>query len=102
MVLAVTVAELVRRHHRAVAGHAWRHGKRGARWPRGPAATGQGGARWQGREHRPLMFTRGAAAQQPAAPFTPVLLTARSKAAVSSTRSRVSRTRRCSSRTRTT
>ena len=30
MVLAVTVAELVRRHHRAMARHAWRHSKRGA------------------------------------------------------------------------
>ncbi len=30
MVLAVTAAELARRHHRAAAAHAWRHGRRGA------------------------------------------------------------------------
>ena len=30
IVVAVTVAELLRRHHRAMGRHAWRHGKRGA------------------------------------------------------------------------
>ena len=32
IVVAVTVAELARRHHRAAARHVWRHGKRGARF----------------------------------------------------------------------
>ena len=115
IVLAVTVAELLRRHHRAMARHAWRHSKRGALFAGHHAAPGRRGggrpfssppkaaARWQDREHRPLMFTRrGAAQPADGAEFTPVLLTARSKAAVSSTRSRVSRWPPCSSRTRTT
>ena len=75
IVLAVTVAELARRHHRAAARHAWRHSKRGARFAgrhgkRAAVAAGRrsragGGhlarkaaARWENREHRPLMFTR--------------------------------------------
>ena len=89
MVLAVTVAELARRHHRAVARHAWRHGKRGARfaghhtgrgarWLWGWLAS-KAAARWGSREHRPLMFTRASGPQpEPDGPFTPVLLTARS------------------------
>ena len=87
MVLAVTVAELARRHHRAAARHAWRHSKRGARfaghhtgrgarWLWGWLAS-KAAARWGSREHRPLMFTR-ASGPQPDGPFTPVLLTARS------------------------
>jgi len=91
IVLAVTVAELLRRHHQAVARHAWRHGKRGALFAaghgrRGALAAGRGArrggrsaagylaqkaaARWQNREHRPLMFGRtrpgGPAPQTPA------------------------------------
>ena len=89
MVLAVTVAELARRHHRAVAKHAWRHGKRGARfaghhtgrgasWLWGQLAS-KAATRWGSREHRPLMFTRASGPQpEPGGPFTPVLLTARS------------------------
>ena len=100
MVLAVTVAELTRRHHRAVAGHGWRHGKRGARfaghhtgraakftghqthrgasWLWGQLAS-KAATRWGSREHRPLMFTRASGPRpEPDGPFTPVLLTARS------------------------
>ena len=75
MVLAVTVAELARRHHRAAARHAWRHSKRGALFAgrhgkRAAAAAGhrsragsgylarKAAARWENRQHRPLMFTR--------------------------------------------
>ena len=79
MILAITAAELLRRHHRAVARHAARHGKRGALFAarhgrRGALAAGRGArrgsqsavgylarkaaARWQNREHRPLMFGR--------------------------------------------
>ena len=90
IVLAVTVAELLRRHHRAMGRHAWRHGKRGVLFARRRTRRGAGAAagylaakaaaRWQDREHRPLMFTRRGAAQQAGgAEFTPVLLTARSK-----------------------
>ena len=63
MVLAVTAAELARRHHRAAARHAWRHGQRGARFARrhtGRGArwlTARAADRWQHRQHRPLMFT---------------------------------------------
>ena len=89
VILAVTAAELLRRHHRALARHAARHGKRGALFAarhgrRGALAAGRGArrgsrsalgylaqkaaARWQNREHRPLMFTRhsGPAPQTPA------------------------------------
>ena len=76
---AITAAELLRRHHRALARHAARHGKRGALFAarhgrRGALAAARGArrgsqsaagyltrkaaARWQNREHRPLMFTR--------------------------------------------
>ena len=90
IVVAVTVAELLRRHHRAAARHAWRHGKRGVLFARRHTRRGAGAAggyltrkaaaRWQDREHRPLMFTRRAAAQPAGgAEFTPVVLTARSK-----------------------
>ena len=89
MVLAVTVAELARRYHRALARHAWRHGTRGARlaghhtgrgvsWLWGQMAS-KAATRWGSREHRPLMFTRASGPQPgPGGPFTPVLLTARS------------------------
>ena len=66
VVLAVVVAELTRRHHRTVAGHAIRHGKRGAvasaRHARRHGGTAlqwlvaKAAPRWESREHRPLMF----------------------------------------------
>ena len=66
--LAVVVAELTRRHHRTVAGHAIRHGKRGAvasaRHARRHGGTAlqwlmaKTAPRWEQREHRPLMFAR--------------------------------------------
>ena len=82
---AITAAELLRRHHRALARHAARHGKRGALFAarhgrRGALAAGRGArrgsrsaagyltrkaaARWQNREHRPLMFHRATAARR--------------------------------------
>ena len=86
MILAVTVAELARRHHRALAGHAWRHSKRGAWFAghhtrRGASRLARKAAdRWGSREHRPLMFTRTSGPRPESdGPFTPVLLTARSK-----------------------
>ena len=90
IVAAVTVAELLRRHHRAMGRHAWRHSKRGALFARRHAHRGAGAAggylagkaaaRWQAREHRPLMFTRRATAQPAGGDgFIPVVLTARSK-----------------------
>ena len=90
IVVAVTVAELLRRHHRPMARHAWRHSKRGALFAHhharrgarsaGGYLAGKAAARWQDREHRPLMFTRKTAAQPAGdAPFIPVVLTARSK-----------------------
>ena len=89
VILAITAAELLRRHHRALARHAARHGKRGALFAarhgrRGALAAGRGtrrgsqsaagylarkaAARWQNREHRPLLFTRhsGPAPETPA------------------------------------
>src|SRR5271165_5581643 len=89
VILAITAAELLRRHHRALARHAARHGKRGALFAarhgrRGALAAARGArrgsqsaagyltrkaaARWQNREHRPLLFTRhsGPAPQTPA------------------------------------
>ena len=66
--LAVVAAELTRRHHRTVAGHAIRHGKRGAvataRHARRHGGTAlqwlvaKAAPRWENREHRPLMFRR--------------------------------------------
>ena len=63
---AVTLAELIRRHHRTVGRYALKQGKRGAvatgrhpgrrtalRWLVAKAAS-----RWENREHRPLMFRR--------------------------------------------
>ena len=65
---AITAAELLRRHHRAMGRHAWRHSKRGAVFTahhthRGAKAAGgylasKAAARWENRQHRPLMFTR--------------------------------------------
>jgi len=67
-VLAVAAGELLRRHHRAIAGHAARHGKRGALAAARGTRTGARSAtawlavkaapRWEKREHRPLMFRR--------------------------------------------
>jgi hypothetical protein len=66
--LAVVVAELTRRHYRAVAGHAIRHGKRGAvataRHARRHGGTvrtwlvARALPRWENREHQPLMFRK--------------------------------------------
>ena len=66
--LAVVAAELTRRHHRTVARHAIRHGKRGAvasaRHARRHGGTAlqwlvaKAAPRWENREHRPLMFRR--------------------------------------------
>ena len=66
--LAIAVVELLRRHHRAIAGHAARHGKRGAlaaarstcRGTRSATAwlAAKAGPRWEKREHRPLMFRK--------------------------------------------
>ena len=87
IVVAVTVAELARRHHRAAARHAWRHSKRGALFAgrhgkraavaagrRGRAGSGhlaqKAAARWENREHRPLMFTRSPASDpEPLPPY---------------------------------
>jgi hypothetical protein len=75
-VLAVTVIEVLRRHHRAIGRHGWRYGKRGATaaarrtrndtrsaiaWLAAKAAP-----RWEQREHRPLLFAR--ASNRPASP----------------------------------
>ena len=67
-ILAVAAGELLRRHHRAIAGHAARHGKRGAlaaaRGTRRGARSAtawlavKAAPRWENREHRPLMFRR--------------------------------------------
>jgi hypothetical protein len=80
MVLAVTVAEMLRRHHRALARHAWRHSKRGALFTRCHAHRGarslwgylarEAAARWENRQHRPLMFTRPpASGAEPPPPY---------------------------------
>ena len=75
IVVAVTVAEQLRRHHRPMARHAWRHSRRGALFAgrhgkRAAVAAGRHGRagggyltakaamRWQDRERRPLIFTR--------------------------------------------
>jgi hypothetical protein len=65
-VLAIAAGELLRRHHRAIAGHAARHGKRGALAAARGTRTGaqsatawlvaKAASRWAGREHQPLMF----------------------------------------------
>ena len=81
IVVAVTVAELLRRHHRAAGRHAWRHARRAAvaagRHGRagGGYLTAKAAARWQARQQPP----DPGAGETTAAPFTPVLLTARSK-----------------------
>jgi hypothetical protein len=66
--LAIAVAELLRRHHRAIAGHAARHGKRGAlaaaRGTRSGARSAtawlaaKAAPRWENRERQPLMFRK--------------------------------------------
>jgi hypothetical protein len=66
--LAIAVVELLRRHHRAIAGHAARHGKRGAlaaargtrRGSRSATAwlAAQAAPRWENRERQPLMFRK--------------------------------------------
>jgi hypothetical protein len=74
--LAVVLAELTRRHHKAAAGHAIRHGKRGAaataRHARrhGSAArawlVSKAGPRWENRPRQPLMFRMLREAEIPA------------------------------------
>src|SRR5437588_1437414 len=78
--LAIVVVELLRRHHRAIAGHAVRHGKRGAlaaargtrRGARSATAwlVSKAAPRWENRERQPLMFRklRGKPADPAAAP----------------------------------
>jgi hypothetical protein len=66
--LAVTVIEVLRRHHRAIGRHGWRYGKRGViAAARGAAAWSRPGrsritaamrARWAARSPEPLMFRR--------------------------------------------
>jgi len=66
--LAVVLAELTRRHHRTVAGHVIRHGRRGAaataRHARRHGSTvrawlvSKAAPRWERREHRPLMVRK--------------------------------------------
>jgi hypothetical protein len=66
--LAVVLAELTRRHHRTVAGHAARHGKRAIGYGRRQSAAGartlaawlaaKAGPRWRGRFQRPVLFRR--------------------------------------------
>jgi len=68
MVLAVTVAELLRRHHRALARHGWRHSKRGAAFAghhtrRGAKAAGgyltaKAAERWRNRQPQPVQVRR--------------------------------------------
>jgi hypothetical protein len=64
----VVLAELTRRHHRAIGSHAVRYGKRGAaataRHGRRHGGTAlrwlvaKAGPRWENREHQPLMFRK--------------------------------------------
>jgi hypothetical protein len=66
--LAVVLAELTRRHHKAVAGHVICHGKRGAaataRHARRHGSTAlawlvsKAGPRWENRPRQPLMFRK--------------------------------------------
>jgi hypothetical protein len=73
--LAVTVIEVLRRHHRAIGRHGWRYGKRGAIAAGGGAAAAARAAaaasrpwrtrvlaalraRWAARSSQPLMFRR--------------------------------------------
>jgi hypothetical protein len=77
-ILAIVTGELLRRHHRTIAGHAVRHGKRGAlaaargtrRGTRSATTwlVARAGPRWAIREHQPLMFRRlrGGPERQPA------------------------------------
>jgi hypothetical protein len=65
---AIALAELTRRHHKAMAGYAIRHGRRGAvaagRRARRHGSTvhawlvSKAAPRWESREHRPLMFRK--------------------------------------------
>jgi hypothetical protein len=76
--LAVTVLEVLRRHHRAIGRAAVRHGRRGAvvtaRAARRHGGTvrawlvSKAGPRWENREHQPLMFRR---LREPEAPADP-------------------------------
>jgi len=80
LVLAVTAAELLRRHHRALAAHGWRHSKRGLSFASrhgrrgGGYLTRKAEARWRDRGQQPLMFARSepaaAAAGSPPTPGT--------------------------------
>ena len=73
--LAVVLAELTRRHHRAVAGHVIRHGRQGAsaaaRHARRHGSTvrawlvSKAAPRWENRQYRPVMFRRLRAAREP-------------------------------------
>jgi hypothetical protein len=80
--LAVVLAELTRRHHRTLAGHAARHGRRAISYGRRQSAAGarlagrhgrtvlawlaaKARSRWKNREHRPLAFRRLRAARRP-------------------------------------
>jgi hypothetical protein len=80
--LAVTVLEVLRRHHRAIGRHGWRYGKRGARAAaRGAGAVARSAAarsrpwrtriiaavraRWAARSIEPLMFRRTAGSGAP-------------------------------------
>ena len=77
LAVGVVLAELTRRHHRTVARHAVRHGRRGAsaayrgaRRHSGTALrwlTAKTAARWENREHRPLVFlkVRGGRGEDP-------------------------------------
>ena len=66
--VAVAAGELLRRHHRAIAGHVARHGKRGALAAARGTRTGARSAtawlavkaapRWEKREHWPLLFRK--------------------------------------------
>jgi hypothetical protein len=77
-VLAVTLLEVLRRHHRAIGRAAVRHGRRGAvvtaRAARRHGGTvhawlvSKAGPRWENREHQPLMFRRLREPESPADP----------------------------------
>jgi hypothetical protein len=79
IIVAVTVAELLRRHHRAAARHAWRHGWRGALFAgrhtrRGARSLGgyltrKAEIRWQARQ-RPTVTSTPAPTPPPAGAAT--------------------------------